>query len=385
MKKSAERKNRFFVHLFILSFAVCELVLGGNYLYKHLEDALWMKNVVAAVGQQTDHNKESKNEEISEDKLEEGEAESKPADKSADQTGERKAGSKSADKSADQTEEGTAGSKSADQTEEGKAESKPEENIAERSEAGEEEKQGESKPENKSEESAEESAEESPENRVREAEQEQTGDGQDEVTMDSSQQEKQFVTVDYTYFDDALFIGDSRTVGLMEYGNLGNAAFFADSGMSVFDLEREKVFQPDGSKVSFEKILSDKVYGKIYLMLGINEIGYKFETFENKYEEIIDYIREYQGEAVLFLCANMHVTEAQSKKDALFNNTNVNRVNEMIAGLTDSKTSFYIDVNEVFDDGKGNLAAEYSSDAFHVYGRHYKTWADWLCTKGIQK
>ena len=30
----------------------------------------------------------------------------------------------------------------------------------------------------------------------------------------------QFTTVDASYFDDALFIGDSRTVGIAEYGSL---------------------------------------------------------------------------------------------------------------------------------------------------------------------
>ncbi len=40
---------------------------------------------------------------------------------------------------------------------------------------------------------------------------------------------------------DVLFIGDSRTVGLSEYGDLGNADVFADSGMSVFNLlDRKK-------------------------------------------------------------------------------------------------------------------------------------------------
>ena len=38
----------------------------------------------------------------------------------------------------------------------------------------------------------------------------------------------QFTTVDASYFDDALFIGDSRTVGIAEYGSLKNATYFAD-------------------------------------------------------------------------------------------------------------------------------------------------------------
>lgn len=210
-----------------------------------------------------------------------------------------------------------------------------------------------------------------------------SSDINENIEIDTEKFSSDFVTVDYDYFDDALFIGDSRTVGLMEYGNLMNATFWAESGMSVFKLEK-KILQPDGNKVGLDKILSDRQYGKIYLMLGINELGYKFEAFEKKYKETVEYISEHQSGAILFLCANMHVTESQSQKDATFNNTNVNRVNEMIAGLADGKTNFYIDVNEVFDDEKGNLSMEYSSDTFHVYGKYYKTWSDWLCTKAIR-
>ena len=208
-----------------------------------------------------------------------------------------------------------------------------------------------------------------------------------ETVASGSTQEEQFprsfVTVDYDYFDDALFIGDSRTEGLMEYGNLGNAAFFADSGMSVFSLQTKKISVPEAGKVSLEEMLLQKQYGKIYLMLGINELGYKFEGLQKKYQETIEYIRGYQGDAVIFLCANLHVTEEQSDKDPIYNNTNVNRVNEMIAGLADGITYFYIDVNELFDDENGNLSTEYSSDSFHVFGKDYTTWADWLCTKAI--
>ena len=34
-----------------------------------------------------------------------------------------------------------------------------------------------------------------------------------------------FVESDFSYFDNALFIGDSRTVGIRDYGSLGNADF----------------------------------------------------------------------------------------------------------------------------------------------------------------
>lgn len=194
---------------------------------------------------------------------------------------------------------------------------------------------------------------------------------------------KHFETVSYDYFDDALFIGDSRTVGLKEYGGLSKATFFADSGMSVYRLEKERLEVDGKGKLSLDEVLSTGNYGKIYLMIGMNEIGYSYETSVSKYHQLVEKIRQYQPEAVLFLCANLHVSEEQSETDPLYNNKNINIMNEMIAKLQDGYTSFYIDINEKFDDENGNLDKQYTSDSAHVYGKYYMEWIDWLCTKGI--
>ena len=193
----------------------------------------------------------------------------------------------------------------------------------------------------------------------------------------------EFETVDYDYFDDALFIGDSRTVGIMEYGNLENSSFFADSGMSVFGLEYKKIAVADMGKVTFDEVLENRQYGKIYLMLGLNELGYRFDSIQKKYQETVDKIRMYQEDAIIYLCANMHVTEEQSSKDAIYNNENINRMNNLIASFADGKRIFYLDINELFDDDTGSLSTEYSSDASHILGKYYVDWVDWLCTKAI--
>lgn len=204
-----------------------------------------------------------------------------------------------------------------------------------------------------------------------------------ESSEEAQRQPLEFVTVERDYFDDALFVGDSRTVGIMEYGGLENATFFADSGMSVYGLEFKKISMPDMGKVTFEQLLEQKKFGKIYLMLGLNELGYRFDATEQKYKDTVAKIRELQEDAIIYLCANMHVTEEQSGKDEIYNNTKVNQMNTMISGLADGETMFYIDVNELFDDETGSLSNKYSSDAFHVLGKYYVEWVDWLCTKGI--
>ena len=63
----------------------------------------------------------------------------------------------------------------------------------------------------------------------------------EEVQPEMVLKEDVFITSDSSYFDDALFIGDSRTVGLCEYGTLKNADYFASTGMSVYKLWNEKI------------------------------------------------------------------------------------------------------------------------------------------------
>ena len=118
-------------------------------------------------------------------------------------------------------------------------------------------------------------------------------------------------------------------------------------------------------------------------MLGINELGYDFEYIQKKYQETLEKIREIQKDAIIYLCANMHITEEHSRQDEIYNNENVNRVNEMICKLAQQENLYYIDVNELFDDENGCLSMEYSSDSFHVYGKYYMEWVDWLCTKAV--
>ena len=49
-----------------------------------------------------------------------------------------------------------------------------------------------------------------------------------------------FTAADSTYLSDALFIGDSRTLGLSEYGQVQGADFFANTGIACIMLKRRR-------------------------------------------------------------------------------------------------------------------------------------------------
>lgn len=186
-----------------------------------------------------------------------------------------------------------------------------------------------------------------------------------------------FVRSDPSYFDDALFIGDSRMVGLSEYGTLKNADYFCSIGLAAYKIKTESI---DG--MTLESALSGKSYGKVYIMLGINEVGNDIEYTMSYYREMLDMVRRMQPDAVIYLAANLHVTaEAQS---AAISNAGIDVLNSRISELADGIKVFYINVNSLFDGDNGSLNPEYTSDGVHVFAKYYATWCDWFCANTVQ-
>ena len=178
--------------------------------------------------------------------------------------------------------------------------------------------------------------------------------------------------------DDALFIGDSRTVGLMEYAGIDGADYFCTVGMSVYNIHKKPVSVPNVGKVTLTELLNSKKYGKIYIMLGINEVGYEFSSTVEKYRELIEFIKDKQSNAVIFIQANLHVSKSRSDSDKVVNNIAINGLNAELAKLADGKSKFYLDANILFDDKTGALSSDKSADNAHVYAKYYIEWGKWI-------
>lgn len=193
-----------------------------------------------------------------------------------------------------------------------------------------------------------------------------------------------FIQVDRSYFDDAVFIGDSRTAGLRDYGGLKNAVFYASDGMSVYDLWTDKFCVVNGEKVTLEEALSSQSFGKVYFQIGINEMGRgTVDGFIEAYTQAVEKMKELQPDAIIFVQGIMRVTKEKSEKDTIFNNEGINLRNDRIAKLADGKRVFYIDMNEAVSDEEGHLDAGLTFDDLHLYGSKYGVWVDFLLSHGI--
>ncbi len=204
----------------------------------------------------------------------------------------------------------------------------------------------------------------------------------------NSQETYELTEVTDDYFEDALFIGDSRTVGLSEYCEelSTRAAFYSKISLTIYTVLDSEFISTDDGKISVRQALSENQYSKIYIMLGLNEIGTgTAETFCAAYSDVVNQIRELQPDAIIYIQGIMHVTEEKSSADAHFNNPNINERNEALSQLADNKTIFYIDMNEAVDDENGNLLAELSFDGVHLKASSYERWHQYLLTHAIVK
>ncbi|MDE6064106.1 MAG: acylhydrolase [Lachnospiraceae bacterium] len=197
----------------------------------------------------------------------------------------------------------------------------------------------------------------------------------------------EYMEVDETWFDDALFIGDSRTVGMAEYGGLDNATFYASTGLTIYKLFTAEIVPVEGSKqkITIEEALGQRQFAKIYLMIGINEMGTgTVETFMDKYTEVVARLQELQPDAVIYLQAIIRVSSERSAKGDYIHNEGINLRNEEIAKLADNEKIFYLDVNPVICDEDGGLEKSYTFDGVHLMAKYISIWKEFLMEHAVK-
>ena len=195
-----------------------------------------------------------------------------------------------------------------------------------------------------------------------------------------------FSKVDLSYLDDAVFIGDSRTETLRLYAGWDNVTYYSKTGTNIWAImEEELAKDPDsGEKISVEAALKMQHFGKIYIMLGINELGTGTpESFYQQFKSVVKQIRELQPDAIIFVQSIIHVSKVQDGEGSVINNENVNARNKLLQKLADNKMIYYLDGNEVLDDKDGCLNGDYTFDGIHLTADHVDVWTDYILAHGV--
>lgn len=194
--------------------------------------------------------------------------------------------------------------------------------------------------------------------------------------------EKSEPVADDSFFDNAAFLGDSRTEGLQLYSGLTHGDFFWKRGMTVFRVDSEEwTFVIDGEELTMIEALGKKQYDSVYIMIGVNELGYPVSSYEQGLGVFIDKVIAAQPDAVIYLQTMPPVNDQMARDNNLgsyINNDNINAFNEVIIRMATEKRVVLLNTAEIFRGADGQLPADMASDGCHFKYGSYGLWADYL-------
>ncbi len=194
-------------------------------------------------------------------------------------------------------------------------------------------------------------------------------------------------SVDDSYFDDAVFVGDSLTIGIENFSGF-NSQFLCMGGLNTKNLETATL--PIG-KSALQAIKDRDSLGKLYIMLGTNEVIYdEKDEFANRYGDFIDKVREKFPDVIVYIQSILPITK-EKEATVDIKNSSIVIYNERLLELAKEKQCYYIDLHSYFKDENGALPYSIGgSDGIHLGPVHYRELASYLkdhavAQKGVVK
>ena len=193
--------------------------------------------------------------------------------------------------------------------------------------------------------------------------------------------------VDLSYFDSAVFLGDSLTQGLQIYDTgLPNAHYCAYRGVGPNAVVNGTTCtRIDGVQEVPLEALASYAPKSVYILLGTNVLTQDtdYTSFLNYYSLMLDNIRALLPDADIYV---QSITPVRPEVSAGAGHSGMYgarfiRVNNDLAALAVEKGCYFLDLWEVLADANGDLKAEYAQpDGYHLLPEGYAAWVSYLRT-----
>lgn len=188
--------------------------------------------------------------------------------------------------------------------------------------------------------------------------------------------------VDNTYFDDAVFIGDSVTDGIKAYGLMKNATVLANKGLNPSTMLTDAKIKTEDGYVTVLTALAQiqPPPKKIYILQGGNGIAWMSkEKIVELYGNLIDEVQKTCPDSTIYLQSILPVTPSYSNAANDISNGKIDEYNIEIAKLAQQKKVYYVNIAAALKDGTGALPEEASpTDGMHFGPTYYNKWFDYL-------
>ncbi len=187
------------------------------------------------------------------------------------------------------------------------------------------------------------------------------------------------IAADDSYFDDAVFIGDSLTEGFQTLGGITNATYYGFKNLNVKDVFEKDLVPSGAGKITVAEALQQTAYGKYYIMLGANELGWVYpQVFVDKYSDLIELIRTANPHAVIYLQSVFPVTQEVSDTNPYYSNSRIDEYDQLICQLAEDASAIFLNVREAVETDSHILPDDAATDGIHLNKTYCRLWADYL-------
>ncbi len=190
-----------------------------------------------------------------------------------------------------------------------------------------------------------------------------------------------------SYFDDAVFIGDSLTVGIKHYDVMSNTTVFAATGVGLDNIFTKQAIKQDGQTLTILDALSAHPAKKVYIMLGANSLMSNFDRLIELYGRLVDEVINRTGkDTVIYVQSVLPINEPLFHVKYAPNtttNADIDRFNAKLCAMAAQKGVYYLDVASVFKDENNAMPESNTPDGMHIISSQYITWFDYLKTHAI--
>ncbi len=179
---------------------------------------------------------------------------------------------------------------------------------------------------------------------------------------------------------DAVFIGDSRTVGMMNSTDKPKATFLCAVGLNIDTaLTSADITLENGNYGTIPDALAQKQYGRVYIAFGTNEMGWPYiDTFKEHYSELVSEIAELQPSAKIYCLGILPVTASKDAEGESVNNANAKTFSQAISEVAAQLGVYYLDCSAAVEDENGYLPEEASTDGVHLNSEYCLRWQNYI-------
>lgn len=182
--------------------------------------------------------------------------------------------------------------------------------------------------------------------------------------------------IDMSFFNNTVFIGDSRTEGLLLYSGIPNLNGFCYKGLSLDKLDSDaSIIIPDSNELfTCYDAISNTDFDNYYCMFGVNELGWvSQDAFIDKFNELIDHIYRVNPDAIVYVESILPVTSNSSAEDEIYTQDRINEYNRLLFDMCRNRGDvIYLDVASSVMDENGFLPDEASTDGIHLSSDYCK-------------